>query len=84
MTTVRGKAPLEARFVRETIGDVWTQKIQVRIEGPTGDRFFKINLTLEMHQARNLVRDLRREMRKVRDETVARMNRHVEEAEGPL
>jgi hypothetical protein len=80
MTTVRGKAPLKASFVREVFGNTWREDITLHIEGDG----FKVELQLEAHQAMKLIRDMRKQLHCIRDDVTARLNRYVTDAEGPV
>jgi hypothetical protein len=82
VTTVRGKKPLEAGHVHEVVGESYGQQVVMLVEGYNPR--FTTKVTLSTHQTRQLIRSLRRELRRVRDETVARLNADVEQAEGPL
>lgn len=85
MTRVRGKVPLNLTRVSEVHGNAYSLKVTVHVEGEdsAGVRFTAEG-EMEMHCARNLIRDLRLAMRRVRDEAIARLNKAVADAEGPL
>jgi hypothetical protein len=81
MTRVRGKVPLKLNRVKEVHGNPYSLKVTVHVEGHDGaGEQFTAEGELEMHCAKNLIRDLRLAMRKVRDEAIAA----VSDAEGPL
>jgi hypothetical protein len=82
MSTVRGNAPLKATFVREVISDTWDETITVRVEGPGIS--YKLELELDPYQAVCLIRNLRRQLRHVRDQVTQRLAGNVTDAEGPL
>jgi hypothetical protein len=54
------------------------------MEGFDGVQNFKVEGTLEPHCARNLILDLRRGLRQIRNETAERLNNCITEAEKSL
>lgn len=84
MSKVKGKDPLKANHVKEVHANSWNQTITITAEGFDGTRTFLVEGTLATHCARNLILDLRRALRQVRDETKKRLDAHVAESEIPL
>lgn len=63
---------------------VYDDKVAVEVFARTGGIEWTCKGQLEMWCAVKLVKDLRRAMRKVRDEKSAMLKHQVEEAEGPV
>lgn len=84
MSKVRGKDPLTVNFIKEVHVNTYQQKITVHMVGFDGAHDFKVEGTLEPHCARNLILDLRRGLRQIRNETAERLNNCITEAEKSL
>ena len=84
MSKVRGKDPLKVNFVKEVYANSYNQTVSITAEGFDGTRNFLIVGTLQTHCVRELILDLRKALRQVRDETRKRLDNHVTESEVPL
>lgn len=84
MTTVRGKQPLKVTSTPEVEAKCYSQVVAIRASGWCGKDQFRIYAELEPHCARNLILELRKALRKIREETCARLQKAVADAEGPL
>lgn len=84
MSKVRGKEPLKVGHVKEVHANSYNQTITIHAEGFDGTRTFMVEGTPQTHCARNLILDLRKALRQVRDETRKRLDNHVAESEAPL
>jgi hypothetical protein len=88
VTTVRGNASLRLTQGAIVEGNNYTRCVVIRSggwSGPAGrEALFQVHGELSIECARELVKNLRRAMRKIRDESHDRLSRAVTEAEGPL
>lgn len=84
MSKVRGKEPLKVGHVKEVHANAYSQTITIHAEGFDGTRSFMVEGSLSPHCARNLILDLRKGLRSIRDETAKRLNDCVTDSEKPL
>lgn len=85
MTTVRGKQPLElSGRAPQVTAETYGQKVLIKASGWAGTHMFEAQARMEVHCVRNFIRDLRRALRQIRDETTQRLAKAVDDAEGPL
>ena len=61
-----------------------TQKIQIKTGSWKGETRYECTGELSVYCATNLIRNLRRALRKIRDDETAKLNNLVTEAEGSL
>lgn len=86
MSTVRGKQPLKLRSVIEVDARIYSeQQVFVKVRGSdTAGNWFEAIADLEPECAAELVRKLRKALRKLRDESHVRLRKSVSDAEGLL
>lgn len=84
MTTVRGKAPLIVSSCPDVTAWTHSQKVIVQAGGFAGKVEFLVKGELSVNCAKNLIRELRKALRQIRDETRERLDKAVSDAEGPL
>jgi hypothetical protein len=84
MTTIRGKQPIECTVCPTLEVRAHAQQIVVKSGVWVDGGKVEIRGTLEVHCARNLILELRRGLRQIRDETRQRLDKAVEVAEGAL
>ena len=75
---------LEMVFSPGVDADTWNHKIRVKTGGWSGNTKNRMTGELSVYCAVQLVRDLRRALREIRDEETARLNKAVQDAEGDL
>lgn len=75
---------LKMVFSPDVDADTWNHKIRVKTGGWSGNTKNQMTGELSVYCAVQLVRDLRRALRKIRDEETARLNQAVQSAEGDL
>lgn len=75
---------LKMVFSPDVDADTRNHKIRVKTGGWSGNTKNQMTGELSVYCAVRLVRDLRRALRKIRDEETARLNQAVQSAEGDL
>ena len=75
---------LKMVFSPDVDADTWNHKIRVKTGGWSGNAKNQMTGELSVYCAVQLVRDLRRALREIRDEETARLNQAVQSAEGDL
>jgi hypothetical protein len=84
VSRVRGKGALTLNFVKEVHANSYQQRVTIHVKGFDGVADFDAEGTLETHCVRNLILDLRRALRQIRDESAKRLDSQVADAEKPL
>lgn len=75
---------LKLSHVQKVEAMVYDDKVKIQVFARAGSVEWTCTGELDMYCATRLVRDVRKAMRRVRDEKTAILNGCVQEAEGPL
>lgn len=84
MTTIRGKEPIELTDCPSVETLAYSQQVIVTTGGWCNDHPFTAKGKLSVTCAKNLIRELRKALHRIRDETRERLDKAVSDAEGPL
>jgi hypothetical protein len=84
LTTVRGKAPLEAQWNPDVVGNCYSEHITIKSGLWQGKQRVEVHMELSVYAAAELVRGIRKELRRIRDDKTAMLTAALNKAEGPL
>jgi hypothetical protein len=84
MTTVRGKAPLRLTFNPKCAVNAYRQTITIETGFWSGPNQITARGELSVYCATNLIRELRKGLRQIRDENQLQLEHAIAQAEGPL